>query len=750
MLYPARVSRRIPIAILISVTCIADPRMVCGQEGTAVLEVVVEPPSALPVRLRAPGLERYETPDEGGRAVFLHLPAGVYVVEGCGPPLGLRPGETRRVRCLPSEPELSLPAAAPRSRDFDATTDFDREDLGSLPRPADPWSALRDVPGVVVDRVNVGGSESEQQSLLVSHGDPAPGATWSLDGVDVTDPAALGSSLLYPDQGALETVTARTGALHARVRTPGVQVALAGRAPRAQLSGAAHLRGSWEGLQSDNLPEDLEGRPFYRNRTQGVSELGAELGGPLHAGRAWLFGSFYRNALAQETFTGHEEDLRTSALTARGRVRLGGGTLRLLAVRGDKVHEDRDTGLSSVAEARWRQTGPTWVLGVEDQRPWRRSSVLTHLSWVDGGFRLEAQGGQEPSAFEDFRGVLQRSYASFETQRRRLQGGLELKAERRALGASHRLEGGIGFWHAPTETRQAWPGNGVFGLERQGVFFRTFRLTGFALPYRESVAEAVTSGLSAYFSDELRFSRFAAFLGLRLERLSGANRPSSVRANPEFPELLPAVAYDGSGEGIRWLDLLPRAGLALALGSRTTLRAGYAAYAAPLGTAETAFDNPLRELASVTYYWKDANADAVVQSGELDLVRGRLGLRASTPRGPRPRRAPTGSIPIFVRREPTRSSRRRSGVWAKEPRSRCAWAGGVSWTPSGGPCETSPSPTTWRGARSAARSSATTMPSPTSPPPRPRRSCLGTAGCSRTARATPRRRWSSRSRPGDD
>src|SRR5262245_61219546 len=65
---------------------------------------------------------------------------------------------------------LVLPAAA-------------QEEVGG-PRPADPWSILRDVPGVVVDRVNVGGSESEQQSLLVSHGDSGLGATYTVDGVD--------------------------------------------------------------------------------------------------------------------------------------------------------------------------------------------------------------------------------------------------------------------------------------------------------------------------------------------------------------------------------------------------------------------------------------------------------------------------------------------------------------------------------------------------------------------------------------
>ena len=500
------------------------------------------------------------------------------------------------------------------------------------PRPADPWSVLRDVPGVVLDRVNVGGSDSEQQSLLVSHGDPGTGATWSIDGTDVTDPAAVGTTLLYPDLDALSGFVARTGTNGVRVRTPGVQVELALRAPDTRRTGGAHLRGSWAGLQSNNLPAELEGRPFFRNETQGVSEMGAELGGPVRG--AWLWGSVFRNGLSQSTFTEHDETLRTSGISTKGRVRVGDGTLSLIALLGEKVHEDRDTSLGTTHEARWRQSGPTWTFAAQDTRRLFGLSLVSRASWTDGGFTLEPYGGPKPSAFEDYRGVLQRSYYSFATKRRRLGAGVEATTERSHGNTRHSLLGGLSYWHAPVETQQSWPGNDVLGLERQGVFFRAFRLTGFAVPYRASDARAVTSGVSAYLSDDIRVSRFTVSLGLRLERLAGENRASSVEANPAFPDLLPAVSYDGSGTGVRWRDVLPRTGLAMALGERTTARLGYAAYAAPLGTGEATFDNPLRDFASVTYYWKDVNGDETVQSGELDLVRGRLAASGFDPRNP--------------------------------------------------------------------------------------------------------------------
>ena len=99
--------------------------------------------------------------------------------------------------------EIAASIAAHRLGTPEVTV-FSADDFQSVPRPTDPWSALRDVPGVVVDRVNVGGSDTALQSLLVSHGDAGSGAVWTIDGFDVTDPAALGSTSVFPDMDALE------------------------------------------------------------------------------------------------------------------------------------------------------------------------------------------------------------------------------------------------------------------------------------------------------------------------------------------------------------------------------------------------------------------------------------------------------------------------------------------------------------------------------------------------------------------
>jgi hypothetical protein len=323
------------------------------------------------------------------------------------------------------------------------------------------------------------------------------------------------------------------------------------------------------------------------------------------------------------------------ALKARWEGRAG--TLSALGLRSEKVHEGRDTGLATDSAARWRQSGPSHVVAVEGRRDLSGFATVARVSYLDGGFRLDAEGGPQRNVFEDFRGVLRGSYYAFATHRPRVQALLESQGASDGLGVRHGLLAGLGYRRSQVDTTQEWPGSQVLGLERQSVFFRAFGLTGFAQPTRDLAARSVHDHFEAYAQDRMRRGRFEATLGLRLDRQAGHNLESSVEANPLFPRLLPAVTFPGTPSRFTWLDLLPRAALSFDLerSGRAVARASYAEYGAQLGSGDVTFDNPIgRETASLTYYWNDRNGDHVVQSGELDLLRGRLGSAGIDPRQP--------------------------------------------------------------------------------------------------------------------
>jgi hypothetical protein len=509
---------------------------------------------------------------------------------------------------------------------------LDREALAGRPRPSDPWSAARDTPGVVLDRVDVGGSETAQQSLLVARGDGGAGATWTLDGIDVTDPAAPGFAALFLDTSVMDEIAIRTHTIDTRVRTAGVQMALTLPTPGDRWTGRARAVGSLG--QSDNLPDGLAGRPFLRSETEAVRELSADAGGPLVRGRLSAWAAVSQRSLRQDAFTGHSDQLSATLFIARARLRAGGADVSLLALRGEKVDEDRDPTSTAEPAARWRQSGPAHLFALSAERAFGGFTLAARVSALRSGFSLEPHAGTAEAAFEDFRGVAQRSYLASTTDRPRDAIGLEATTLRGFAGFRHRLQAGVGHDRSEVETTADWPGNQVLGIERRSVFFRAFELTGFAIPTRGQDSRTEQERTFVFLQDDARRGRLTVAAGLRLERQTGRTLAARVAANPAFPELLPEVAFGDQPRRFEWVDLLPRAAVAWNLDERTSIGADYAEYAATLGASDVGFDGPARETASLTYYWLDWNADGTVQPGELDLLRGRVGASGVDPGQP--------------------------------------------------------------------------------------------------------------------
>ena len=584
--------------------------------------------------------------------------AALFLLLACGPP-----------GAHEAAPATATPSPPPTER----TTRFRADEIRARPRPSDPSSLVRDVPGVLLDRVDIGGSETAQQSLLISRGDAGAGATWTLDGIDITDPAAPGFVALFPDASIAESVEVATHTGDVRVRTPGVQVSIALPQPLERWTGRASAAGSL--AQSDNLPETLAGRPFFRSRTRAAREIAADVGGPVRRDRLWLWGGAARRSLEQDVFTEHEDRISTTSFLGKARLRVGRSHVSLLALRGEKVQDQRDATLTAAPEARWRQSGPAHLLALEARGTSRGFALTGRVSALRSGFRLEPRGGTGEATFEDFRGVVQRSYLALETTRPRDEAALTASTSRRFGGFDHRLAAGAGYARSRVSTHAGWPGNEVLGLERRSVFFRAFGLTGFAIPTRDQDGRSVHDRAFAHVQDEARRGALTVTGGLRIERLAGRNLASAVAANPEFPDLLPAVTYGGGPSRFRWMDVLPRIGASWSLSERSSVGISYAAFAAALGTNEVGFDDPLgREVASLTYYWLDGNGDQTVQAGELDLVRGRVGAAGLDPGDPG-----TATSPHVI--DSALRSPRTHALAAAARHTSGAWTGGVhvSW-----------------------------------------------------------------------
>ena len=152
-------------------------------------------------------------------------------------------------------------------------TTLSREELSQIPNSRDPWAVLRQVPGVMVDRLNQAGTQSGQQSGYVGKGSSQMSSMWVLDGVTITDPAAAGASPSYFDFDSFDEVSVTTGGADIKVGTGGVGINLVTKRGTNEFHGG--IRGFYTShkLESSNIPERARRRypplPERRRRHQG-------------------------------------------------------------------------------------------------------------------------------------------------------------------------------------------------------------------------------------------------------------------------------------------------------------------------------------------------------------------------------------------------------------------------------------------------------------------------------------------------
>ena len=247
--------------------------------------------------------------DQQGEARFLNMPVGTYEVRVtlpgfadylnesvpvvAGGSAALRPvlvvaGVTEFVVVAEASPVID-----PRKQTTETHVTLD--ELQNVPSARDPWVVLQTIPSIVVDRVNVGGAESGQQSNYMAKGATDRDNTWTLDGVPITDMASLQSSS-YFDFDMFEEIQVSTGGAEILRQTPGVQLDLILKSGTNVLHGSARGYFTNEGLQQTNLSPALAaaiGGPKEKgNRLDQLSDLGFHVGGPLIEGKWWAWGSF--------------------------------------------------------------------------------------------------------------------------------------------------------------------------------------------------------------------------------------------------------------------------------------------------------------------------------------------------------------------------------------------------------------------------------------------------------------------------
>lgn len=546
------------------------------------------------------------------------------------------------------------------TRETGTSSTFDLETMQNIPSARDPWVMLERTPGIFMDRANVGGNQSGQQSGYISRGATSTNNKWSIDGVDITDMAATGASPIYYDFDMLEEMQVTTGGADASQQTGGVGINLVTKSGTDRFKGNGRFLVTDQALQGDNITEELRvagagsGAPI-----QNIRDYGFDVGGPIAKGKVWYWGSygtqdiktgvlgFYKDTPTCRPGGASLNPRTTDTETLRSCLETDLTTLnnynwKITAVPftnnrfnfqntwAEKVRNARDASDRRPIETAWKQkavdssfgtfgwlTGPSPFWKAADQHV-VNDRMLVDVMWshLGNNFALDLQ---DPSLYEvqprleTTTSVWARSYnASIfmrPTNSLDVVGSYFLPA---TAGGDHSLKFGY-RWRSAHST----------SINHRGGFIEARFTNGVANSadiYRDQYSESHLDTQAFYVQDTFTRNRFTLNVGFRVDRQDDAASPGLVPENPFFPQLMPSVDFPGVDAGIVWTDFSPRIGATYDLkgDGRTVLSSSYATYFGQMSPGQLSNQLAATGAVFVRYPWTDVNGDQFVQPGEVN------------------------------------------------------------------------------------------------------------------------------------
>lgn len=474
-------------------------------------------------------------------------------------------------------------------------------ELQKVPSARDPWTVLQTIPGVLVDRLNVGGSESGQQSGYRGPGSTSSQSNWQIDGVTITDFAAMGSSPAYYDFDAFEEMSFATGGSDAQATTPGLVLNLVTKRGTNSWRGTAKFvynRDSWQANPAADEGDLGPGqRAFKGNRINSVTDRGVELGGPLWKDHAWLWAAASRQEINKLTSTSTNDPdpaylLNNTTLVNRSG-KLNAQIYEANSLAGtyfysDKIRKGRQTFFTAGDQdsldnqSNFGKQPTFWK--VEDTQIFGPSFYLTGLyNETNGGFALIPQGGDRVFFLDD---DLIQYYGStfYHSLRPQKQTRLDASSFFTTGNLSHELKFGAGYRLAEVDSRGGFGGGGLLisDCANYGTDPPCRRLLQAT---RDSAFAYSARYKTLYAQDTLSAGRLTANIGLHYDQQSGSVDPVSIPANRYVPDHLPSISTVGYDTPFEWKSVTPRLGLTYAIDKnrRTLLRGSYSRYANALG-----------------------------------------------------------------------------------------------------------------------------------------------------------------------
>jgi hypothetical protein len=582
--------------------------------------------------------------DESGRFRFLNQPPGNYNVtfelagfanvkhEGVVVAVGREADLSVALHLATVAETITVTGESPiiDTKVTGTSTNFTTDELTKIPTSRDPFALMRSVPGVLVDRVNIGGNETGQQSNFASKGTRPQDASWTMDGIEITDMSATGSSPTYFNFDNFEEIQVSTAGNDIKSRTGGMGLNLVVKRGTNNFSGM--LRGYFdnESMEADNVPDELRAQGVTHetsDHNKQTSDYGFDVGGPILRDKAWFYGSYSLQDVRLVR--------RAGALVDRTQLKNPTVKLNWQATKKDmvsflffdgfKIKDGRSPGVTGIVfdapTATYHQDNAytdfplhgLWKIG--NDRTFGTSLFMSaNYGYYNTGFVLDPVGGLQQQAGRDFINAV--SYGSVsQSLNVRPQQVVNVNAQSfmNRMGASHDVKFGVGYRTTDAVSGTLWPGNGILANERAGNLQ--------AQVFRQGFGGNRANYLNFYAGDTVSLNRVTIDLGLRFDRQNGEALPSNTEANPAFPTVVPGIVFAGYKTPFTWNNFSPRAGITYAVDAdrKTVARASFSRYAGQLNTGTVGVSNPSSGAGSASYRWTDLNGNHFAEANEVDL-----------------------------------------------------------------------------------------------------------------------------------
>ena len=538
------------------------------------------------------------------------------------------------------------------------------EMLQSLPSARDPWVVLQMTPSVQMDRENIGGVESGQQSYFQAKGSTTN--EWTIDGLKVTD-LSSNSSPFYYDFDAFEEMNISTGTLDVEHRDPSIVINIVSRrgTNKMSLGGRFYMTDSAFQMKVPQAKLDEFGVAGF-NRADNIKDFGFNAGGPFIKDKAWWWVSYGIQQVKTLNQLNVHDDTYLNNYNAKLNFQIiPQNRLEFLAMLGDKTKFGRSS--MEVFPPGWRQGSKQHfgnpIYKLQDEHMFGDNLFASiRLGTTEGGFGLIPENDLDlnaPSWYDVEQSLYYNSQTWFYSDRPHPYGVAQIQYFNDNLfaGTAHEIKVGFEINNNGQTSIGGYPGN-VFLLNNYYYPTVDYNADGdlddldinrdltFLYIYRSTVQSPYyNKRIAAYFSDTITKGRFNFVVSFRLDRAKPGYKALESRGLWSTSDSVPSYQYANYGaidealftsEAMDKINAIleprgrdpltvgkvytlfsPRVGLTYDIfgDGKTILKINYALY--PGGYPGTGYWAPYGIGGNMRFWWDDASGDGIISSDEL-------------------------------------------------------------------------------------------------------------------------------------